>query len=122
MYSGGSTKSAGAACEACESTCEVGSSPTSSASSGGGGGSATTTGSGSSPTGCTAALYEQCGGIGYSGCTACAVSPSSRHSSGSCSLTSHSPEPATFSTTIIRNAHNCSYVDMPFNGCERLDD
>ncbi|KAI1313312.1 carbohydrate-binding module family 1 protein [Xylaria venustula] len=88
VYSGGSTKSAGAPCAACESTCEVGSSPTSSAGggSGGSGSSSTTktasgassttiktsTSSGSSPTGCTAALYAQCGGIGYSGCTTCA--------------------------------------------------
>ncbi|KAI1127828.1 carbohydrate-binding module family 1 protein [Nemania abortiva] len=84
VYSGGSTKSAGAACAACESTCKVGSSPTTSAGGGGSGGSATatttttttlatsTTGSGSSPTGCTVALYGQCGGIGYTGCTACA--------------------------------------------------
>ncbi|GAP90953.2 putative glycoside hydrolase family 61 protein [Rosellinia necatrix] len=80
VYSGGSTKSAGGACAACESTCAVGSSPTTSAGSGGGSGSTlttttragTTTGGGSSPTGCTVALYAQCGGIGYTGCTACA--------------------------------------------------
>ncbi|KAI0803724.1 glycosyl hydrolase family 61-domain-containing protein [Xylaria sp. FL0064] len=87
VYSGGSTKSAGAACAACESTCAVGSSPTSSAGGGSGSGSSTTlstatttkgasttttTKSGSSPTGCTVALYGQCGGIGYSGCTTCA--------------------------------------------------
>ncbi|KAI0411336.1 carbohydrate-binding module family 1 protein [Xylaria grammica] len=86
VYSGGSTKSAGGACEACEATCAVGSSPTTSAGSGGGGSApsttlstatttkatSATTGSGSSPTGCTVALYAQCGGIGYSGCTACA--------------------------------------------------
>ncbi|TGJ78202.1 hypothetical protein E0Z10_g10559 [Xylaria hypoxylon] len=77
VYSSGSTRSAGGACQACESTCAVGSSPTTSAGSGGGGASttlstATTTGSGSSPTGCTVALYGQCGGSGYSGCTVCA--------------------------------------------------
>ncbi|KAI3318760.1 carbohydrate-binding module family 1 protein [Xylariaceae sp. AK1471] len=86
MYSGGSTKSAGGACVACESTCAVGSSPTTSAGNGGGGSSTTTTKTtlttstsktttsvGASPTsGCSAALYAQCGGIGYTGCTACA--------------------------------------------------
>ncbi|KAI1146791.1 carbohydrate-binding module family 1 protein [Nemania diffusa] len=93
VYSGGSIKSAGGACAACEATCVVGSSPTTSA--GGGGTSATTsttkaatttttkvattttlatsTTSGSSPTGCIAALYAQCGGIGYTGCTTCAA-------------------------------------------------
>ncbi|KAI0508978.1 carbohydrate-binding module family 1 protein [Xylaria bambusicola] len=79
VYSGGSTKKAGTGCQNCESTCAVGSSPTTSASNGGGGSgpsttirTSTTTRSGSSPTGCTAALYQQCGGIGYTGCTACA--------------------------------------------------
>ncbi|RYC55902.1 hypothetical protein CHU98_g10316 [Xylaria longipes] len=80
VYSGGSTRSAGGACAACESTCAVGSSPTSSAGSGSGGSGPTTTLStskttasgGSSPTGCAAALYAQCGGIGYTGCTSCA--------------------------------------------------
>ncbi|KAI1171088.1 carbohydrate-binding module family 1 protein [Nemania sp. FL0916] len=102
VYSGGSTKSAGAPCAGCESTCKAGSGPTSSAGSGGGGGSSptttttlvtskttttavttkptttvttttkTTTTGGSSPTGCTVALYGQCGGSGYSGCTTCA--------------------------------------------------
>ncbi|KAI1749100.1 carbohydrate-binding module family 1 protein [Xylaria castorea] len=73
VYSGGATRSAGAACAGCESTCAVGSSPTSTAGSGSGsGGSGTTTtlstsktatsSGGSSPTGCTAALYAQCGG------------------------------------------------------------
>ncbi|KAI1193424.1 carbohydrate-binding module family 1 protein [Nemania serpens] len=86
VYSGGSTKSAGGACAACEATCAAGSSPTTTA----GGGppttktttttttsttlatSKTTTGGGSGPTGCTVALYGQCGGNGYSGCKTCA--------------------------------------------------
>ncbi|KAI0439725.1 carbohydrate-binding module family 1 protein [Xylaria telfairii] len=90
VYSGGSTRSAGGACVGCESTCAVGSSPTSTAGNGGGSGptttlstskttatttvstSKTTSSGGSSPTGCTVALYAQCGGIGYTGCTACA--------------------------------------------------
>ncbi|KAI0467924.1 carbohydrate-binding module family 1 protein [Xylaria cf. heliscus] len=79
VYSGGSTKSAGGACAGCESTCAVGSSPTTSAGSGGGSSGTTTaasttktTSGSSSPTGCTVALYGQCGGIGYTGCTACA--------------------------------------------------
>ncbi|KAF2967696.1 hypothetical protein GQX73_g5873 [Xylaria multiplex] len=64
VYSSGSTRSAGGACAACESTCAVGSSPTTSAGSGGGSGpsttlsTATTTGSGSTPTGCTVAFPE----------------------------------------------------------------
>ncbi|KAI8625565.1 carbohydrate-binding module family 1 protein [Xylariaceae sp. FL1651] len=87
VYSGGTTKSAGAPCAACEQTCKSGSGPTSSAG-GGGGPTATTTkasstkttaSAGSSPTsGCSVAMYGQCGGIGYTGCTAC--------SAGSCKV------------------------------------
>ncbi|KAI0189015.1 glycoside hydrolase family 61 protein [Xylaria flabelliformis] len=84
VYAGGATRSAGAACAGCESTCAVGSSPTSTAGNGSGSGGSgptttlstskttTTAGGGSSPTGCTAALYAQCGGIGFTGCTKCA--------------------------------------------------
>ncbi|KAI0393432.1 carbohydrate-binding module family 1 protein [Xylariaceae sp. FL0594] len=97
VYAGGSTKSAGGSCAACEATCAVGSSPTSSAGSGGSGsgttltttvkptttpaGPTTTTTSkttstptptGGSGSGCKANLYEQCGGIGFTGCTSCA--------------------------------------------------
>ncbi|KAI2634069.1 carbohydrate-binding module family 1 protein [Xylaria nigripes] len=93
VYSGGTTKSAGAACDGCESTCAPGSGPapttttkttltstttgtTSATTTSGTTSTTTTTSSGTSPTGCTAALYEQCGGIGWTGCTEC--------SSGTC--------------------------------------
>ncbi|KAH8158056.1 auxiliary activity family 9 [Xylaria polymorpha] len=78
VYSGGSTRSAGGACVGCESTCAVGSSPTTTLSTSKTTAtttvstSKTTTSGSSSPTGCTVALYAQCGGIGYTGCTGCA--------------------------------------------------
>lgn len=70
VYSGGSTKSAGSSCRSgCESTCTAGV---------GGQGTAstvvaapTTTGGGSG--GCSVQQWQQCGGIGWSGCTNCAV-------------------------------------------------
>jgi cellulase len=68
VYSGGSTKSAGAACAGCETTCTAGSSPTGTASSVALPSSTDGTG------GCTVALYAQCGGQDYSGCTNCYVS------------------------------------------------
>jgi cellulase len=71
VYSGGSTRSAGAACAGCESTCTAGKGTTGTATSitlptstGGSGGSG----------GCSAALYAQCGGLDYTGCTTCTVS------------------------------------------------
>jgi lytic cellulose monooxygenase (C1-hydroxylating) len=79
VYAGGSTKSAGSPCDSgCEKTCTPGSggagtavaapapANTGSSSSGnsGGGGSSS----------CTVQKYQQCGGIGYTGCTSCAVS------------------------------------------------
>jgi len=73
VYSGGSTRSAGAACSGCESTCSPGSAPgvtltaTAPASTG-------TAGSGGGA--CEAQKYQQCGGTGYTGCTVCAVSSS----------------------------------------------
>lgn len=69
VYSGGSTKSAGAACAGCESTCTAGSASTGTASSV----ASSSTGTGSSDT-CSVALYGQCGGTDYTGCTTCAVS------------------------------------------------
>lgn len=82
VYSGGSTKSAGSACNGCASTCAAGKGPSSTA--GNGDGSAPTvtltttaaqptqtSGSGSA---CSADLYAQCGGSGFSGCTTCGVS------------------------------------------------
>ncbi|KAI2465248.1 lytic polysaccharide monooxygenase [Annulohypoxylon bovei var. microspora] len=81
VYSGGSTKSAGSPCLGCASTCTAG-----------GKAPSTTTGSGgSTPTqvvtltttaapptstsgagsGCSVALYEQCGGSGFAGCSTC---------------------------------------------------
>ncbi|ORY71495.1 glycoside hydrolase family 61 protein [Pseudomassariella vexata] len=71
VYTGGSTKSAGAACVGCESTCTAGSGPTGTASS-----APLPTATGA----CSVALYAQCGGIGYTGCTAC--------TSGKCSVLS----------------------------------
>ncbi|KAJ3948412.1 uncharacterized protein N0V96_002663 [Colletotrichum fioriniae] len=65
VYAGGSTKSAGAACVGCESTCTAGSGPTGTASS-----VPLPTASGGLP-GCTVAKYAQCGGEGYTGCTTC---------------------------------------------------
>ncbi|KAI1822632.1 carbohydrate-binding module family 1 protein [Xylaria intraflava] len=100
VYSGGSTKSAGSPCDGCETTCVAGSAPTVPPVSTGNTtttaqttttvastttvattttvgstttvASTTTTSSGSSPSGCTAAQYEQCGGTGWTGCTSCA--------------------------------------------------
>ncbi|KAI1812778.1 carbohydrate-binding module family 1 protein [Poronia punctata] len=78
VYSGGTTKSAGSDCGACESTCAVGTSPTSSAAGGSGDSEATPTptttgGGGATPTGgCKANMYEQCGGKDFTGCTSCA--------------------------------------------------
>lgn len=85
VYSGGTTKKAGAGCSGCESTCKVGSSPTAIAPSGkspadtgaDGGSSAPVTDTSSGSTGsanaCSVQAYGQCGGNGYSGCTQCAV-------------------------------------------------
>ncbi|KAI5857459.1 lytic polysaccharide monooxygenase [Durotheca rogersii] len=70
VYSGGSTKSAGSACVGCESTCTAGKGPSSSAV-----GSPTSTAPQPTSTGgsgCSVGLYGQCGGIGFTGCTACA--------------------------------------------------
>jgi cellulase len=67
VYSGGSTKSAGAACEGCESTCTAGAGASGTATS-----VALPTSTGGSD--CTVAQYAQCGGIGYTGCTSCYVS------------------------------------------------
>ena len=78
VYAGGVTRQAGGACAGCEATCKAGSGPSGTASSvpqktssAAGGGA---TGGGGS--GCTAAQYAQCGGTGFTGCTACAVSDS----------------------------------------------
>ncbi|RYP22004.1 hypothetical protein DL765_001910 [Monosporascus sp. GIB2] len=79
VIQGGTTKRAGSACVGCEQTCTPGSGPAGTATqapqpqpTGGDGGS----GPAPAPTGCTAQLYGQCGGTGWTGCTACA--------SGSC--------------------------------------
>jgi hypothetical protein len=77
VIQGGTTRTPGGACAGCASTCKVGSSPkgepiisalepTSPAA----GGGAATGGAGA----CSAAVYQQCGGQGFSGCTQCAVS------------------------------------------------
>jgi cellulase len=79
VYSGGSTKSAGAACSGCESTCTPGSGPVGTATSVPQSTKTTTTGgqpTSSAPSGgggsCSVAKYGQCGGTGYTGCTTCA--------------------------------------------------
>ncbi|KAI0143417.1 carbohydrate-binding module family 1 protein [Xylariaceae sp. FL1272] len=96
VYSGGSTKSAGSPCEACEATCVVGSSATSTATATKATTTATTTTSAgttvttktsttssatsTSTSGCTAvAAYGQCGGSGYTGCTTCASGSTCSH-------------------------------------------
>ncbi|XXH00939.1 hypothetical protein Hte_007290 [Hypoxylon texense] len=83
VYSGGSTKSAGSSCNGCASTCAAGKGPSSTAGSGGSAPTVTltTTAAQATPTsgsgsGCSAELYAQCGGTGFSGCTTC--------SSGTC--------------------------------------
>lgn len=73
VYAGGTTKIAGSGCQACESTCKVGSSPSAVAPSGkkpseSGGGESTE----AVNSGCTVSAFGQCGGNGYSGCTSCA--------------------------------------------------
>ncbi|KAI1764583.1 lytic polysaccharide monooxygenase [Hypoxylon sp. FL1150] len=78
VYAGGSTKSAGSACNGCASTCVAGNGPSSTAGSGGTAPTVTltstaaqatpTSGSGS---GCSVDIYGQCGGSGFSGCTTC---------------------------------------------------
>ncbi|CAP67190.1 uncharacterized protein PODANS_1_22040 [Podospora anserina S mat+] len=82
VYSGGETRTPGGACTGCASTCKVGSSP--SAIAPGGGGSSPAAGGGSDAgggnSGCSVAMYGQCGGNGYTGCTNCA--------SGSCKAVS----------------------------------
>ncbi|KAL7625881.1 hypothetical protein AAE478_005105 [Parahypoxylon ruwenzoriense] len=74
VYSGGSTKQAGSGCVGCESTCAAGKGPSSTA----GGNGSTPTGTATQPTntsgpgsGCSVALYGQCGGSGFTGCTTC---------------------------------------------------
>lgn len=69
VYSGGSTKTAGAGCAGCASTCKAGAAPATTLSqtqptAGAGGGS----GGGGA---CAVAAYQQCGGQGWSGCTSC---------------------------------------------------
>lgn len=90
VYSGGSTKSAGAACEGCETTCTAGAGASGTATS-----VALPSSTGGGSDGCTvyvfpyklfelqienadldlcSALYAQCGGNDYTGCTNCYVS------------------------------------------------
>ncbi|KAI1491109.1 carbohydrate-binding module family 1 protein [Biscogniauxia mediterranea] len=88
VYAGGSTKSAGAACAGCESTCAAGASSTlaSTAVTTSAATSVQTTAVVETPTtlttstaqatstgtaGCQVSLYGQCGGIGFTGCTTC---------------------------------------------------
>ncbi|KAI1848582.1 hypothetical protein JX265_011564 [Neoarthrinium moseri] len=67
VYSGGSTKSAGAACVGCESTCTAGKGATGTATS-----VALPSATGGGSGGCSVAPYAQCGGQDYTGCTTCA--------------------------------------------------
>jgi cellulase len=80
VISGGTTKTAGSGCSGCESSCRPGSGP-----SGTLGGSTPTNTGGTNPTstgtqptttsnpgGCQAQQWQQCGGIGFTGCTSCA--------------------------------------------------
>jgi cellulase len=70
IYSGGTTKSAGAACMGVESSKGVGPPVTQTNSA-----SAPTGTSGSTaPVGCSVPKFQQCGGLGYTGCTFCDVS------------------------------------------------
>ncbi|KAI0020317.1 carbohydrate-binding module family 1 protein [Xylariomycetidae sp. FL0641] len=97
VYAGGATKSAGAACEGCESTCAPGDGPATSAptakpttttpaatttsktlTTATTTAKPTATGGSGSGDGCSVAMYGQCGGIGWTGCTTC--------SSGSCNV------------------------------------
>ncbi|KAI1633636.1 carbohydrate-binding module family 1 protein [Biscogniauxia mediterranea] len=87
VYAGGSTKSAGAACAGCESTCAAGASSTL-ASAGTSTSAATSVqttvvetpttlttstaqATSTSTAGCQVSLYGQCGGSGFTGCTTC---------------------------------------------------
>ncbi|KAH6624191.1 glycosyl hydrolase family 61-domain-containing protein [Chaetomium sp. MPI-SDFR-AT-0129] len=74
VYSGGTTRTPGGSCIGCESTCKVGSSPSTTLSSSPSQptSSASPTGGSGNPGGCTAAKFQQCGGTGYTGCTTCA--------------------------------------------------
>lgn len=76
VYSGGTTRTPGGSCVGCESTCKVGSSPSSTLSSSPSQptSSASPTGGSGNPSGCTSEKFQQCGGTGYTGCTNCAVS------------------------------------------------
>jgi len=80
VYAGGIDKKAGTAqCSGCEQTCKVGSSPTAIAPSGnkvatGDDATSPAEPAAAEPAACAAAVYQQCGGNGFSGCTTCAVS------------------------------------------------
>ena len=88
VYSGGTTKSAGAPCSGVETgtatgppyTPTGGSSPTSGGTSPSSSTPATPTSSSGSTGGCSVAKYGQCGGSGYSGCSTCQVRSCSSHS------------------------------------------
>lgn len=83
VYSGGTTKSAGASCTGVEASTATGATYTGTGSSGSSTGASSaasatgtaTSSSGSGSTGstgsCQAAQYAQCGGTGYTGCTEC---------------------------------------------------
>ncbi|OTA89851.1 carbohydrate-binding module family 1 protein [Hypoxylon sp. CO27-5] len=75
VYSGGSTKKAGSPCNGCESTCTAGKAPSTATGTSTPTQVVTLTTTAASPTGtsgCSVAIYGQCGGTGFSGCTTCA--------------------------------------------------
>ena len=72
VYSGGTTKSAGAVCVGVEAVKTTG--PAVSQIQTGSPSSPTGAPDGGAPIGCTVAKYAQCGGDGYTGCTTCDVS------------------------------------------------
>ncbi|KAI0125112.1 glycosyl hydrolase family 61-domain-containing protein [Xylariales sp. AK1849] len=74
---GGEVRSPGLGCVGCEKTCTVGSSPVGTAVSVAPPAETGATG------GCAQAQYQQCGGSGYSGCTACASGSSCKQLSTS---------------------------------------
>lgn len=70
VIAGGTTKTAGSTCSGCAATCSAGKGPTGTAI-----GAPVATSPGTSPgggAGCAQQRYQQCGGDGYAGCTACA--------------------------------------------------
>ncbi|KAJ2903817.1 hypothetical protein MKZ38_009291 [Zalerion maritima] len=71
VFQDGTTKEAGSACAGCEATCSYGDGEPGTATAA----TPSSTGTdGGDDGGCTASTYDQCGGIGWTGCTACSGS------------------------------------------------